>query len=88
MILSRMGRWYEGPSLAEEDTAREEEAPAEPPERVPAEPIELDVPSNATPDSIGTPDSIALDADFQAGEDPAPVEEPALVPADTTTIDR
>jgi hypothetical protein len=78
-----MGRWYEGPSLAEEETAREEEEPAELPARLPSEPIELGVPSS---EMLGSapPDSIALDTDLQAGEDPSPVDEPESVPADTT----
>ena len=83
MILSRMGRWYEGPSLAEEETAVEEEAPSEIPERIPSEPLELDAPSSQMPDTSGAPDSIALDTDVQAGEDPSPVDEPANVPPDT-----
>jgi monofunctional glycosyltransferase len=88
MILSRMGRWYEGPSLAEEESALEEEEPAEPPERVLSEPIELDLRPSEMPDTAGTPDSIVLDNDTLAGEDRAPVDEPAIVPTDTSTSDR
>ena len=85
MILSRMGRWYEGPSLAEEETVLEEEASAEIPERFPSEPLELDVPSSQIPDTTGRPDSVALDTAVQAGEDPSSVNEPASIPADTNT---
>ena len=83
MILSRMGRWYEGPSLAEEEIARDEEA-AEVPERIPSEPIEVDVGASEMPDTVAPPDSIVLDLDAQAGEDRAPEGEPAVVPTDTT----
>lgn len=83
MILSRMGRWYEGPSLAEEETAIEEEETAELPERIPSEPLELVVPTSPSPDSSGPRDSIALDTGGQAGEDPSSMDEPANVPADT-----
>ncbi|HET6639535.1 MAG TPA: monofunctional biosynthetic peptidoglycan transglycosylase [Gemmatimonadota bacterium] len=84
MILSRMGRWYEGPSLAEEETAREGE-PAGLPERIPSEPIEIDVGTSEMPDTTGRPDSIALDMGAQAGEDRAPEDEPDIVPPDTTS---
>ena len=83
MILSRMGRWYEGPSLAEEETAREEKGPVETPERLPSEPIELDVPSSE-PDISEPTDSIPLDTEVEAGEDPLPVDGPENVHADTT----
>jgi monofunctional biosynthetic peptidoglycan transglycosylase len=85
MILSRMGRWYEGPSLAEEETVLEEEETPELPARFPSEPLELEVSSSQMPDTSGSPDSVALDIDAQAGEDPAPLDAPANVPADTTT---
>ena len=88
MILSRMGRWYEGPSLAEEESALEEERSVEPAERVLSEPIEFDLGSSEMPDTARTPDSMILDTDTQAGEDRAPVDEPAFVPADTATSDR
>jgi len=38
MILSRMGRWYEGPSLAEEEA----EQGVEPEEPLPGEPVAID----------------------------------------------
>ena len=85
MILSRMGRWYEGPSLAEEETAWEEEEPAQLPERLPSEPIELGIPSSEIPDASEPPDSIPLDTDVQAGEDPPPLDALENVPADSTS---
>ena len=85
MILSRMGRWYEGPSLTEEETAWEEEEPAQLPERLPSEPIELGIPSSEIPDASEPPDSIPLDTDVQAGEDPPPLDALENVPADSTS---
>jgi monofunctional biosynthetic peptidoglycan transglycosylase len=82
MILSRMGRWYEGPSLAEEETAAEE--PGDTPRRLPSDPIELEVPSIELGDTAETADSIELDTGAQAGEDPAAGEEPVNASADTT----
>jgi monofunctional biosynthetic peptidoglycan transglycosylase len=87
MILSRMGRWYQGPSLAEEESAGEEESAADP-EHVPSEPIEINVGTGQVPDTVGPADSLALDTDVQQGEDPAPEGEPAAVPSDTTTLRR
>jgi len=52
MILSRMGRWYEGPSLAEEEAAKETSEEIEP-EVVPSEPVELEV--DATDSLVGEP---------------------------------
>ena len=83
MILSRMGRWYEGPSLAEEEFAREVDSAAVP-ERIPSEPIEIEVDAREMPDTAGSPDSIALDTDLQPGEDPAPEDDGAIVPSDTS----
>ncbi|HEX6032533.1 MAG TPA: monofunctional biosynthetic peptidoglycan transglycosylase [Tepidiformaceae bacterium] len=84
MILSRMGRWYEGPSLAEEETDRIEE-PAALPERIPSEPLEIEAETNTVPDTVGAPDSIALDTDVQSGEDRAPETVPAIAPTDTAS---
>jgi monofunctional biosynthetic peptidoglycan transglycosylase len=83
MILSRMGRWYEGPSLAEEESARVGESAL--PERLPSEPIEIEVGTTQVPDTVAAPDSVVLDTDVQPGEDPAPEDEPASVRTDTTT---
>lgn len=88
MILGRMGRWYEGPSLAEEETAREMEEPEMLPERIPSEPIEFDAPSTEVQDTIEQPDSVALDREAPPGEDRAPPDEPVIDPADTTTPQR
>lgn len=87
MILGRMGRWYEGPSLAEEETAREMEEPEMPPERIPSEPIEFDAPTELG-DTTEQPDSVALDREAPPGEDRAPLDEPAIDPADTATPQR
>lgn len=59
MILSRMGRWYEGPSLAEEDAANEaaESAVDAPVDSVMAEPVELE--PLADGDSLPTGDGAA-----------------------------
>lgn len=53
MILSRMGRWYEGPSLAEEEATGEIEI--EPlPREVESAPLDLeDLPGEAAPDTAG-----------------------------------
>ena len=87
MILGRMGRWYEGPSLAEEERAEEVEDPEAPPAQIPSEPIEFEAPASPGPDSVETQDS-ALDGEPQPGEDRAPVDEPAPVPGDTATSQR
>lgn len=69
MILSRMHRWYEGPSLAQEEASgnvtAEEIPPA--PEVVEAEPLELE----AVPDPTGA----GVEVDFDAG-DPLPEADP------------
>ena len=56
MILGRMGRWYEGPSVAEEEATGEveiEPLPDAEPEVLEAEP--LDAPFGPDPDSTGAP---------------------------------
>ncbi|HJR52395.1 MAG TPA: monofunctional biosynthetic peptidoglycan transglycosylase [Gemmatimonadota bacterium] len=88
MILARMGRWYEGPSLAEEETAREMEEPEVPPERIPSEPIEFDQPATEMADTIEQPDSATLDREAPAGDDRAPLDAPAIDPADSATPQR
>jgi monofunctional biosynthetic peptidoglycan transglycosylase len=76
MILSRMGRWYEGPSLAEEEAKAE--TPAEP-ERRPSEPIDMEAFEDVA-------DTLPLDSEATAGEDRAPAgEEPQAIPADSAT---
>jgi monofunctional biosynthetic peptidoglycan transglycosylase len=86
MILSRMGRWYEGPSLAEEEAIAQAEQPQEP-ERRPSEPLGLDAFENdSSPDASGTADSLPLDGEVTAGEDRGPVEDaPSTVPADSVS---
>ena len=84
MILSRMGRWYEGPSLAEEEEAREGE-PSALPERIPSEPIEIGVGTSEMPDAVDAVDSVPLDRDAPPDEATPPESEPAVVPPDTTT---
>lgn len=70
MILSRMGRWYDGPSLAEEEAieeeAVEEVAPLEP---VEVETVEIDSVPDA-PEDAASP----LDTEGVSGEDRAPVD--------------
>jgi monofunctional biosynthetic peptidoglycan transglycosylase len=79
MILSRMGRWYEGPSLAEEEAMAEAETPAQP-ERRPSEPIDMDVFEDVA-------DTLPLDTEATAREDRAPAgEEPQALPADSATV--
>ena len=76
MILSRMGRWYEGPSIAEEEatTPVEEAVEEDLPRPVASEPLVLEEEESA--DSIPvSADSAPLDADEPTSEDPAPVEE-------------
>lgn len=82
MILGRMGRWYEGPSLAEEERAEEVMEP-DPPERMPSEPIEFELRASPMPDSVETQDSTALDRDAPPSENRTPVETPSVVPGDT-----
>ena len=76
MILSRMGRWYEGPSIAEEEatTPVEEAVDEELPRAVASEPIVLEAEESG--DSVPvSADPAPLDADEPTSEDPAPVEE-------------
>lgn len=83
MILSRMGRWYEGPSIAEEEAlAPEVEVEdRETPMELQSEPLELDVDAGA--DSTPAIEEAApLDADSSTSEDPAPVEGPSGSEAD------
>ena len=78
MILSRMGRWYEGPSLAEEEAMAEEDTPAEP-ERRSSEPIDMEAFEDVA-------DTLPLDSEATAGVDRAPAgEEPLALPADSAT---
>jgi monofunctional biosynthetic peptidoglycan transglycosylase len=83
MILGRMGRWYEGPSLAEEEAAEEREEPEELPASLPAEPIEFDGSANEPSDSLAPPDSSELDSVAPASEDEAPLEEHETTSADS-----
>lgn len=82
MILSRMGRWYEGPSLAQEDAAAAQAAPEpEPePEILPSEALELepetmvaDSPAGEAP-AAAEPDADAVDP--ESAPDPPVVTEP------------
>lgn len=76
MILSRMGRWYEGPSIAEEEatTPVEEAVEEDLPRPVASEPLVLEEEESA--DSIPvSADPAPLDADEPTSEDPPPVEE-------------
>jgi monofunctional biosynthetic peptidoglycan transglycosylase len=86
MILSRMGRWYEGPSLAEEEAIAQTEEPQNP-ERRPSEPIGLDAfEADSSPDAVGIADTVPLDSESPVNEDRAPAEdEPSTVPADSAT---
>lgn len=77
MILGRMGRWYEGPSIAEEEALAREDEPdqIEPPIELPSEPLELEV--EETADSVPAIDVAApLDVEEPTSEDPPPVEVP------------
>jgi monofunctional biosynthetic peptidoglycan transglycosylase len=82
MILSRMGRWYEGPSLAEEEMAAEAADTA--PEQVPSEPIEFEPGASESADTMPPPAPAALDSVAPGGEDPGLMDEPAVAPVDTT----
>ena len=84
MILSRMGRWYEGPSLAEEEAIGDR--PPEP-ARLPSEPIVLeDFPPDTVQEDPGIVDTLPLDSGAATGEDRAPTEDsPSTVPADSAT---
>lgn len=86
MILSRMGRWYEGPSLAEEEALAGAETTAEP-ERKPSEPIDMEgFEDQPPPPDASVSDTLPLDIEATAGEDRAPAgEEPQPVPADSAT---
>jgi len=82
MILSRMGRWYEGPSLAEEDAAAAQAAPEPEPEILPSESLELEPETSVADSPAGeAPAAVGPEADA-AGADSAPapgvdVAEPA-----------
>lgn len=83
MILSRMGRWYEGPSIAEEEAlAREDLDPAPVPSVFPSEPLDLDAlaPPDSTPPGA---EGAALDPEPPASEDPAPAGAPDGAAADS-----
>ena len=83
MILSRMGRWYEGPSLAEEEAIKEQPYA---PERRPSEPIGLEALEDSARADPAPPDTLPLDSGAVTGEDPAPAEDaPSTVPADSAT---
>lgn len=88
MILSRMGRWYEGPSLAEEEAVGQSEGSESAPEVVPSEPIDLEAAVDELPAEASDPaDSMPLDAEGQAGEDRTPTDEPVIAPADSAVPD-
>jgi monofunctional biosynthetic peptidoglycan transglycosylase len=80
MILGRMDRWYEGPSLAEEDAAEPAEEIQPEPEVVPSEPLDVEVLDELPGTDADAPDSVPLDATAPAGENPAPTEEPPAAP--------
>ncbi len=78
LVLSRMGRWYEGPSLAEEEAALGVEAEQAAPEEVEAEPIVL--PAESLPPEDAAPPAADTTGDF----DPTPVP---LEPAEAVAPD-
>jgi monofunctional biosynthetic peptidoglycan transglycosylase len=83
MILGRMGRWYEGPSIAEEEALAREDEPEqpEPPRELPSEPLELEL--EETADSVPAIEAAApLDGEEPTSEDPPPVEAPPGSAAD------
>ena len=83
MILSRMGRWYEGPSLAEEEAIAEQ---PHAPERRPSEPIGLEALEDSARADPVLADTLPLDSGAVTGEDRAPAEDaPSTVPADSAT---
>jgi monofunctional biosynthetic peptidoglycan transglycosylase len=77
MILGRMDRWYEGPSLAEEDAAKPVEGAPAAPEVLPSEPLDVEVLEEQPGPEVGGIDSVPLDAAAPTGEDPVPSAEPA-----------
>ena len=83
MILSRMDRWYEGPSLAEEEAAEPEEEIPPQPETLPSEPLEIDVDEQLESEAPGLADSAPLDTTAPAGEDRMPASEPLASPDST-----
>lgn len=88
MILSRMGRWYEGPSLAEEEAVAGEEETESAPEVVPSEPIDLEPPvEEPAAGALEAADSVSMDTVVPADEDRAPTDEPAVAPADSVLPD-
>ena len=80
MILSRMGRWYEGPSIAEEEALEKEVGESQEPSVLASEPLDTD--EIAPSDSAATGEETTLDEDQPASEDPVPAE-PEVAPADT-----
>jgi hypothetical protein len=85
MILSRMGRWYEGPSIAEEEAATpvvEKPVDEEPPRAVASEPLVLE--GEESGDSVPeSADPAPLDADEPTSEDPAPTPGSVADPVDS-----
>jgi monofunctional biosynthetic peptidoglycan transglycosylase len=80
MILSRMGRWYEGPSLAEEEAALDS-TPEEAPVVVPAEPLEFEVPpSDGTTEAEGDVGAPLEDALPEASPSPDDSATPPVSP--------
>ena len=86
MILGRMERWYEGPSLAEEEASEPEQEVPPQPETLPSEPLEIDVldePLDSEAPALA--DSAPLDTTAPAGEDRTPANEPLASPDSAAT---
>ena len=85
MILGRMGRWYEGPSIAEEEALAREEDVEEPeaPREVPSEPLEMSV-EEAADSASAIEEAAPLDAQEPTSEDPAPDGAPTGSATDPT----
>jgi len=89
MIANRMGRWYEGPSLAEEEAEQAIEEIAEP-EEVEAEPLDvpLDVPLEAASGEEAPADSFSPKPGVETAPEPgAPEASPGLPPLDPAPAD-
>ena len=81
MILGRMDRWYEGPSLAEEEAAAPAEETRPEPEILPSEPLDVDVLDEPPePEASGDADTVSLDGAPPADDDREAADEPVRPP--------
>jgi monofunctional biosynthetic peptidoglycan transglycosylase len=85
MIVNRMGRWYEGPSLAAEEAVRDEKG-AERPVEISAEPLDVEpmLEESAAETTAPAPDDAPRDEAEPAGAEPEEVLDSVATPPSTT----